>query len=88
MSAENSMATTSAASSMPISAHRCVSGVPPRKYSVQSSGEGAVHEDFGVGEVDQLQDAVDHRVAEGDERVDRAVGETGDGELEEVIEQE
>ena len=35
-------------------------------------GERAVHEDFGVREVDELQDAVHHRVAERDERVDRA----------------
>ena len=34
--------------------------------------EGADHEDVAVGEVDQLDDPVDHRVAEGDQRVDRA----------------
>ena len=34
--------------------------------------EGADHEDVAVGEVDELDDAVDHRVAEGDEGVDRA----------------
>jgi hypothetical protein len=35
------------------------------------------HEDLAVGEVDQLDDAVDERVAERDERPDRPVGETG-----------
>src|SRR6266568_292603 len=35
-------------------------------------------------EVDQLDDAVDHRVAEGDERVNRAVGHTEYQDLEEV----
>ena len=34
--------------------------------------ERAEHEDVAVGEVDQLDDPVDHRVAERDERVDRA----------------
>ncbi len=31
----------------------------------------ADHEHVAVGEVDQLEDAVDERVAEGDERVER-----------------
>ena len=30
------------------------------------------HEQVAVGEVDQLDDAVDHRVAEGDQGVERA----------------
>jgi hypothetical protein len=34
--------------------------------------EGAHHEDVAVGEVDELDDAVDHRVAEGYEGVDEA----------------
>jgi hypothetical protein len=34
--------------------------------------ERSDHEDVAVREVDQLQDAVHHRVAESDERVDRA----------------
>ena len=49
-------------------------------------GEGPVHEDFGVGEVDELQDAVHHRVAEGDQGVDRAEHQAADGEAEEVVE--
>ena len=43
-----------------------------------------------MGEVDQLEDAVDERVPEGDERVDRASRETRERELEEgapVLEQ-
>ena len=35
----------------------------------------AEHEDVAVGEVDQLEDAVDERVAERDEPVDGAVRE-------------
>ena len=33
------------------------------------------HEHVAMGEVDELDDPVDHRVAEGDERVDRAEGQ-------------
>ncbi len=36
-----------------------------------------------MGEVDQLDDAVHHRVAEGDERVHGAVSEAKDGDLDE-----
>ncbi len=36
----------------------------------EEAGERAHHEDVAVGEVDQLDDPVDHRVAEGDESVD------------------
>ena len=35
------------------------------------AGVRADHEDVAVGEVDELQDAVDHRVAERDQGVDR-----------------
>jgi len=34
--------------------------------------ERADHEHVAMGEIDELDDPVDHRVAEGDERVDRA----------------
>ena len=40
--------------------------------------ERADHEHVAVGEVDQLDDAVDERVAERDQRPDRAVGEAVD----------
>jgi hypothetical protein len=36
---------------------------------------GPEHEDFAVREVDQPQDAVDHGVADGDERVEAAQGQ-------------
>ena len=38
----------------------------------EQRNEGADHEHVAVGEVDELDDPVDHRVAEGDEGVDRA----------------
>ncbi len=38
-------------------------------------GECADHVDLAVGKVDQLDDPVDHGVAEGDQRVDAAPGE-------------
>ena len=44
----------------------------------------ADHEDVAVGEVDQLQHAVDHGVAEGDERVDRAQRDAVDDVLEKL----
>ena len=47
--------------------------------------EPAQREDVAVGEVDQLQDAVDERVAESDERVDRARRQTDQEDVEEVI---
>src|SRR5207245_5225457 len=47
--------------------------------------EEAQHEDVAVGEVDQLDDAVHHRVAEGDQREDGATGETVDRLLDENL---
>src|SRR5260370_4350233 len=44
---------------------------------------GAQREHVAVGEVDQLDDAVDHRVAERYERVHRTVGEAEDRDLDE-----
>ena len=41
----------------------------------EEAAERAGHEHLAVGEVDQLQNAVDERVAEGDERVHRSSGE-------------
>src|SRR5690606_7401733 len=48
------------------------------------AGEGPQHEDLGVREVDELQHAVDHRVAQRDEGVDRTQGKTVDEVLEEL----
>ena len=49
------------------------------------AGEAAGHEDLAVREVDQLQDPVDQGVAEGDERVEKPVGETADEQAPEVL---
>src|SRR5690606_1324685 len=48
----------------------------------------ADHEDFAVGEVDQLQDAVDHRVTERDEGVDAAEHESVEDLLQQYVEVE
>ena len=45
------------------------------------AGEHPGHEDLAVGEVDHAQDAVDHGVAEGDERIDTAERGARDGEV-------
>ena len=45
------------------------------------AGEGADHEDVAVGEVDHAQDAVDHRVAQRDERIDATQGGAVDEEV-------
>ena len=54
---------------------------------VHIGGERADHEDLGVREVDQAQHAVDQRVAQRDQRVDRALGQPGDRQLREVPDQ-
>ena len=46
----------------------------------EQAAEPARHHDFGVGEVDEPEHAVDEGVAEGDERVEEAVGEAPDDE--------
>ena len=43
------------------------------------------HEDVAVREVEELQDAVDERVAERDQRVDAAERQCVDGELDERV---
>jgi hypothetical protein len=48
-------------------------------------GEGPDHIDFAVREVDQLDDAVDHRVAHGDEGVDAAPGQPAEEKFEEIV---
>ena len=47
----------------------------PERAPQADGGEGADHEDVAVREVDQLDDAVDERVADRDQRPDRAVGQ-------------
>ena len=49
--------------------------------------EHAEHEDLGMGEVDQAENAVDQGVADRDQGVDRAVGQPVDGQLPEEIAQ-
>ena len=50
-------------------------GREPDRPEERERREGADHEDVAVGEVDQLDDPVDQRVADGDQRPDGAVGE-------------
>ena len=50
--------------------------------------EGADDEDLGVGEVDEFQDAVDHRVTERDQRVHEAEQEAVEQDLREDPDEE
>ena len=47
--------------------------------------EGTDHINFAMSEIDHADDAVDHRVADGDEAVDRAEREAVDKLLQQVI---
>ena len=47
--------------------------------------EAADHEDVAVGEIDHADDAVDHRVADGDQAVDRAERDAVDELLDEIF---
>ena len=67
------MAATSVTSSPRISPIVLVSGFRPERLPQRERREGADHEDLAVGEVDQLDDSVDERVPERDERPDRPV---------------
>ena len=49
------------------------------------AGHSPHHEDLAVGEVDEPQHAVDHRVTEGDQAVHRTLGEPGDQETLELV---
>ena len=72
------IATISDASSPTIRARVAVASVRPILPEPSRRDERADHEDLAVGEVDQLDDSVDERVAERDQRPDRAVREAGD----------
>ncbi|ODN66996.1 hypothetical protein A6302_04416 [Methylobrevis pamukkalensis] len=50
----------------------------------EQAGEGSDHHHVAMGEVDHAQDAVDHRVAERDQRVDAADGQAEDREGHEI----
>ena len=54
--------------------------VPSTSAHHEQAAEPARHHDFGVGEVDEPEHAVDEGVAEGDEGVEEAVGEAPDDE--------
>jgi hypothetical protein len=47
--------------------------------------EGRQHEYIAMGEVDHADDAVDHRIADGDETVDRSESQPVDELLDKVI---
>jgi hypothetical protein len=47
--------------------------------------EGPEHEVVAVGEVDELDDPVDERVAQGHQGVDRAVGDPDESDFEEAV---
>ena len=49
-----------------------------RTIQVDEGAEGSDHEDLAVGEVDQLDDPVDHGVADGDQGVQRSQGQPVD----------
>jgi hypothetical protein len=49
------------------------------------AGKRTDHEDVTVGEVDELQEAIDHAVAESDQGVDRSQGKSIDQLLEELM---
>ena len=65
----------------PTIAARPTAGVTPVAPTTVRANERAHHEDFAVGEVDQLDDAVDEGVAERDQGDQRAVGHPDDQEL-------
>ena len=50
---------------------------PPKTVMIPKPDEGPDHVDVAVGEVQELEDPVDHRVAERDQRVDAAVRDPG-----------
>ena len=54
---------------------RGAEGPKPSAAEGEKDGVAADDEDFGVGEVDEVQDAVDEGVAERDQRVDGTEGQ-------------
>ncbi len=53
-------------------------GRKAERHGQHKAGIGADHINVAMGEIDQPQDAVNHRVAERDERVDRSDGQAVD----------
>ena len=67
------------------SSHTGTTGLcaPAERLQRAVADERADHEDVAVGEVEELEDAVDERVAERDQRVDAPERQSVEGELEE-----
>ena len=59
---------------------------PPKSVQDAEADVGADHEHVAVGEVEELEDPVHHRVPEGDQRVDAAERRRVDDRLEEPVE--
>ena len=59
---------------------------PILRVKIEQADEGAHHEDLAVREVDELQDPVDHRIAERDERDHRPLGDAREQGATEVVE--
>ena len=57
---------------------------PKDRDDARARDKAAEREDISVGEVDQLENAVDERVAERDERIDRALGQPDQEDVEEI----
>ena len=57
---------------------------PEERDDARAPDETTEREDVSVGEVDQLKDAVDERVAKRDERVDRPLGQPDQEDVEEI----
>ena len=79
------MATTSTAIS---EASRTSTGIPavaPTMIRADQRDEGPDHEDVAMGEIDHSDDAVDHRVADGDQAVDRTERQPVDQLLYEIL---
>ena len=62
--------------SMPTTGFRSMKPDLAKCVGKKDRGEGPAHEDFAVGEVDHLQNAVDQRVAHGDQGVHAAQGQS------------
>ena len=58
---------------------------PPSSWSIPKPMNEPDHDDVAVGEVEELEDAVDERVAERDQRVDAAERQPVDGERDELL---
>ena len=67
---------------------RAAAGLAAQQHDDPERCERAVHEDFGVREVDEAQHAVDEGVAERDKGVDGTEREARDRQRPEVVDEE